>query len=174
MKLEYSISLQEMPCLCIIGILPEERRTQQPVFVSVVMAGDFSKVATEGRLEDGVDYSQVQSDLAVLLKQIKFRLVETAVYGLCQWVLWRYPRVDMVQVSLKKPMALKGQGIPQASLKLRKTKVVGKGQGRPKKTKDLIFKCADGTLRGLRSGQEVIVMTDGTEVFMERPVLQDL
>lgn len=174
MKLEYTISLHEMPCLCIIGILPEERRTQQPVFVSVVMTGDFSKVATEGHLEDGVDYSQVQSDLGTLLRHLRFRLVETAVYGLCQWILWRYPPVDSVQISVKKPLALKGQGIPQASLKIRRTKALGKGKGRPKKIKDLIFKCADGALRGHGTDQEGIMMTDGTQVFLERAFFENL
>lgn len=173
MKDEFLIGIEEMPCLCLIGILPEERKIEQPLFVSIFLQGDFSKVATEGNLAAGVDYSLLQSDLSRLLQKIGFRLIETAAYCLCQWVLGRYAQVEAVLIKLKKPHALAGQGVPLASLKVhRKLGTSRKKNGLdPHKS----IQWAEGALFfhkpsqvSFDSGIETLLMADGSELYLQR------
>lgn len=119
---QITLALHEIPCLCHIGILPLERLNEQPVFISARFWGDFNTVASSGKLSDGVDYSILQQDFQQILKLARFRLIETASLALCQWSLWRYPAIKKVEISIKKPQALLGQGIPEINCVLKQSK----------------------------------------------------
>ena len=123
LKREYELSIREIPCLCHIGILPDERIHEQPLFVSAQLRGDFHKVASKGDLFQGVDYSILQHDYQQILKTARFYLIETAAFALCQWTLWRFKSISQAQISITKPHALMGQGVPEIRCTLAQKKL---------------------------------------------------
>jgi dihydroneopterin aldolase len=112
-KPEYELAVKDIPCLCIIGILPNERKNEQPLFITVRLWGEFHRVASTGNLSHGVDYSILQNDYQQILKLARFMLIETAALALCEWTFWRYSSISRVQISIVKPQALRGQGTPE-------------------------------------------------------------
>ena len=55
-----------------------ERETEQTLYVSVDMAADVARAAATDDLADALDYSAVAATIATVLREGKFRLIETA------------------------------------------------------------------------------------------------
>jgi dihydroneopterin aldolase len=105
---------------CVIGVYAEERTTPQALRVSLALALDAGRAAHSGNLEDTVDYARLFGQLRFVLQRGAFRLLETAAEALCAVVLASEPTLAAVTLTLKKPGALGGNGVPALSLTRRR------------------------------------------------------
>ena len=105
---------------CVIGVYAEERTTTQPLRVSLALSLDAGRAARSGLLDDTVDYARLFGQLRFVLQQGAFQLIETAAEALCAVVLRGAPAVVDLQLTLAKPRALAGNGLPSLTLSRRR------------------------------------------------------
>ena len=103
---------------CIIGIYPQERHTPQPLSVSMAFELDTRPPAHEENHARTVDYARVVAEAAFVLQRGAFLLIETAAEAVCAAVLSGLESPSDMELSLKKPRALGGNGV--ASLTVRR------------------------------------------------------
>ena len=89
----------------ILGILPGERETPQPVRISFAMAADASVAARTDDIDQAVDYAAAAGRVAALTIEGKFKLVETLAEHIAQLLLHEFP-IHRVRVEVEKPAAI--------------------------------------------------------------------
>ena len=57
------IYIRDLLLRCIIGIYPEEREKPQDVVVNVVLEADLAEAARTDRIENTVDYKEVNKNI---------------------------------------------------------------------------------------------------------------
>jgi dihydroneopterin aldolase len=105
------IRISGLTCDCIVGIFPEERVKAQPLVLDLALDVALGPAAKSGDLTKSVDYGRLAGDLTFILEAGKFRLLETAGLALCHYVLTG-SLVTAVAVTIHKPAALGGRGVP--------------------------------------------------------------
>ena len=105
---------------CIIGIHPEERTTPQPLHVSLGFPLDARRASFDENLDHSIDYARVSGEVGFLLQQGSFHLIETAAEVVSRGLLSGLEHVDEIEVTVAKPQALGGNGLP--SLKVHRTR----------------------------------------------------
>jgi len=101
-----TVLIDRLELECIIGIMPVERVTIQPLFIDVEMDCDFAAAAASEHISDTVDYATISTMLGELIKQKAYQLVETLVAEACDLILKTEPRVTRVVVTARKPNAV--------------------------------------------------------------------
>ena len=108
------ISLTAFQIETIVGILPSERVTPQPLDVEISLELDVSG-AEHGDLDASVNYADVERRVRFLVREGKFRLIESLALGICRMLL-ADRRVQAVRVRLAKPTIL-DHSVPSLSLR---------------------------------------------------------
>lgn len=113
-----AIQINDLKVDCIIGILPHERGTLQPVILDIKLVLDLTAAAENEEIRRTVDYAVVSSQVKFILEKSKFELLETAALAICSWLVAPVPSahlycVDSAEVRIRKPLSLEGNGIPQ-------------------------------------------------------------
>ena len=91
---------------CIVGILPRERVTPQPLRISLRLDLDLGPVGESGDLRRGVDYATIDRQVRFLAGEGRFRLIESLGIAILRVVLT--PPVARARVRLAKPTILPG------------------------------------------------------------------
>ena len=107
------IMLKDVEIQALIGTLHHERNGDQKIFVDVEFEYDASKAASEDKLEQAVDYSQVMNKAIDIAKNGKFYLLETLAVKIIEMVR-SYPQIISASVEVRKPTALKNAGFVSA------------------------------------------------------------
>ncbi len=103
------IYIEDLRVPCIIGIRPEERRSEQPLHVDVVLELDARRAGHSGRISETLDYDRISLELSTLLRFRRYRLLEMAAQELSAMLLGVHPRLERVRLRLTKPRALLGR-----------------------------------------------------------------
>lgn len=111
------LDLVDVSISCIIGIYAEERTTPQPLVVSLGFDLDVRRAAHDASLANTVDYARVIGEVAFVLQQGAFLLIETAAEVVAASVLAGLDVIDALHVVIKKPNALGGNGIPALTIR---------------------------------------------------------
>jgi dihydroneopterin aldolase len=98
------VSVKDLAVAAVIGVHAWEREVEQTLVVSVDMAADVRKAAATDDLADALDYSAVAAAIAAVLREGKFRLIETAAERVAGRLLADFP-VTWLRVELRKPIA---------------------------------------------------------------------
>ena len=98
-----TISVRDLGVAAVIGVHPWEREIEQTLVVSVEMAADVRKAATSDDLAATLDYSAVAEIIAAVLRDGKFRLIETAAERVAGRLLVDFP-VSWLRLELRKPI----------------------------------------------------------------------
>jgi dihydroneopterin aldolase len=101
------VSVRDLGVAAVIGVHPWEREIEQTLVVSVEMAADVRKAATSDDLADALDYSAVAETIAAVLREGKFRLIETAAERVAGRLLADFP-LTWLRLELRKPIAAGG------------------------------------------------------------------
>jgi dihydroneopterin aldolase len=107
---------------CVVGVYPRERDTPQLLRVDVELRLDTEAAARRERLRLSIDYAATAAQLAFLLRNCRFRMLETAGHALCRYLLAppaigeRRAQIAQVRVTLSKPTALGGKAVPSLEL----------------------------------------------------------
>lgn len=94
---------------CIIGDLPEERKSEQKLLVDVALDIDLADAAESDRLDDTVDYALLVGNIREALEDAQCRLLERAA-GVVADVCLSDPRVERVTVGVRKFGSVSGLG----------------------------------------------------------------
>ena len=85
------VSVRDLRVRAVIGVHAWEREIEQTLVVSVDMAADVRKAAASDELADALDYSAVAAAIAAVLREGKFRLIETAAERVAGHLLADFP-----------------------------------------------------------------------------------
>ena len=114
------VSVRDLSVDAVIGVHAWERDVEQTLLVSVDMAADVRKAAANDDLADALDYSAVAATIAAVLRDGKFRLIETAAEHIAGRLLADFP-LTWLRLELRKPIAAGGY---TAAITLERTREV--------------------------------------------------
>ena len=98
------VSVRDLSVAVVIGMHAWEREVEQTLHVSVDMAADVARAAATDDLADALDYSAVAATIAAVLREGRFRLIETAAERVAERLLADFP-LTWLRVELRKPIA---------------------------------------------------------------------
>jgi dihydroneopterin aldolase len=98
------VSVKDLSVRAVIGVHAWERDVEQTLMVSVDMATDVRKAAASDDLADALDYSAVAETIAAVLRDGRFRLIETAAERVAGRLLAGFP-LSWLRLELRKPIA---------------------------------------------------------------------
>ena len=100
------VSIRDLRVRAVIGVHAWEREIEQTLLVSVDMVpetADVGKAAASDDLADALDYSAVAETIAAVLREGRFRLIETAAERLAERLLADFP-ISWLRLELRKPI----------------------------------------------------------------------
>lgn len=100
------IHIRDLLARCIVGIYPEERENTQDVVLNVTMHTDLRAAGQSDRIGDTVNYKTIKNNLLAMVEGSSYYLIERLAEEAATVVL-RDPRVQMVDVTVDKPGALR-------------------------------------------------------------------
>lgn len=103
------ILIDQLRVSCVIGILPAEREREQPLHVDLRLELDTREAGHSGKISDTLDYDQVASQVAALLRFRRYRLLEMAAQELSAMLFGVHPQLMALRLRLTKPHALAGR-----------------------------------------------------------------
>jgi dihydroneopterin aldolase len=101
------VSVKDLSVRAVIGVHAWERDVEQTLLVSVDMAADVRAAAASDDLADALDYSAVAATIAAVLREGKFRLIETAAERIAERLLADF-RLPWLRLELHKPITTGG------------------------------------------------------------------
>jgi dihydroneopterin aldolase len=102
-----TVSIRELRVPTVIGVYDWEREIEQTLVFSVDMAADVAAAAASDDLADALDYSAVARTIATVVRDGKFRLIETAAQRVADRLLAAHP-IRWVRVEVVKPLPAEG------------------------------------------------------------------
>ena len=97
------VSVRDLGFAAVIGVHSWEREIEQTLVVNVDMAADVRKAAASDDLADALDYSAVATTIVAVVREGKFRLIETAAERVAERLLADFP-VTWLRLELRKPI----------------------------------------------------------------------
>jgi 7,8-dihydroneopterin aldolase/epimerase/oxygenase len=97
------VSVRDLSVSAVIGVHDWERKVEQTLIISVDMAADVARAASTDDLADALDYSAVAATVAAVVREGKFRLIETAAERVAGRVLADHP-VAWLRLEVRKPI----------------------------------------------------------------------
>ena len=99
------VLIRELKVEAILGILPQERVTPQPVLINITIYTDTRRAARSKDIVDAVNYAALADAATDLTIDGKYLLIETLVEDLAALSLSR-AHVEGVSVRVEKPQAV--------------------------------------------------------------------
>lgn len=100
------------------GVLPEETALGQKFLVGVVLHADLSAACASDALDDSVDYGAVCRLVDATMRATPHKLIERAAQAVADALMGEFPRVQRVEVEVKKPWAPIGLPLSYASVRI--------------------------------------------------------
>lgn len=102
-----TISIRGLAVSAVIGVHDWEREVEQTLVVGVDLTVDVRTAAATDDLAEAVDYAAIAGTVRDVLRQGKFRLIETAAERVAAAVLAGHP-VHWLRVEVAKPLPREG------------------------------------------------------------------
>jgi len=100
-----SIGFKKLKIQCIIGVNPEERITEQYIYVDLKVKADFTNCADTDKFSDTVDYVRL-SEICIDFAQIrKYQLLEKYASDVLKYLIAEFPVVS-AWIRIEKPQAI--------------------------------------------------------------------
>jgi dihydroneopterin aldolase len=98
------VSVRDLGVQAVIGVHDWEREITQMLVFTVDMAADVRSAARHDDLADALDYSAVARTIASVVRDGRFRLIETAAERVAERLLADHP-VAWLRLEVRKPVA---------------------------------------------------------------------
>ena len=134
-----------------MGLYPREKIAPQPLLVSLDLYLDTRLAASTTHLEHTADYGALAEEITFILRNSRFKLLESAAACIASHVLsaqnFEKPgaAIEAVRVKIAKPKALAGKGIPTLEIFRRKEEQVAVPLA-PGSDEHVIHRCEDSLL----------------------------
>ena len=132
-----------------VGIYPHERDAPQLLRLDAELCLDTELAARRERVPLSVDYAAVRAQLAFLLQNSRFRMLETAAHALCRYLLAppapgeRRAQLSRARVRLTKPTALGGRAVASLEIEREASWVELVQEEKPFGTVDIVHETRD-------------------------------
>jgi dihydroneopterin aldolase len=100
------------------GVLPEEKQQGQIFYLDITLFADLSEPCYSDDVEDTVNYDEVCNCANRIMTQNNYDLIERAAQAVCDGILGEFPRVEQIELTLKKPDAPVKCDIEYAAVKI--------------------------------------------------------
>ena len=97
------VSVRDLAVQAVIGVHDWEREIEQRLVISVDVQTDVRAAAASDDLAGALDYSAVAETIAAVLREGKFRLIETAAERVAERLLADF-RLPWLRLELRKPI----------------------------------------------------------------------
>ena len=87
------------------GVMAHEAKVGQSFTIDLALEIDLSAAASSDKVADTVSYDKVVECASEAFRARRFRLIEAAAGSVAEAVLTRFPRVQLVAVTIHKPHA---------------------------------------------------------------------
>lgn len=87
------------------GVNPEEKRDGQTFILDITLYADLGRARATDDLKDTVNYAAVRKTVQRAFTLESYDLIERAAQIVCEAILREHPRVEKVELLLKKPEA---------------------------------------------------------------------
>ena len=101
------VSVRDLSVQAVIGVHDWEREITQTLVFTVELATDVRAAARHDELADALDYSAVARTIASVVRDGRFRLIETAAERVAERLLAGHP-VTWLRLEVRKPIASGG------------------------------------------------------------------
>jgi len=98
------VSVRDLSVTAVIGVHAWEREIEQTLVFSVDMAADVARAAASDDLADALDYSAVAETITTVVREGKFRLIETAAERVAGRLFADFA-LSWLRLELRKPIA---------------------------------------------------------------------
>jgi dihydroneopterin aldolase len=99
--------------LCILGVMPEERKKSQTIFVDLKVEIDITKSAQTDNLKDTIDYVELAKICTTLALENQYQLLEAYVVDVLGHLFNKFTIIHSAWIKVKKPL-----GLPSAAYSL--------------------------------------------------------
>ena len=134
---------------CVVGVYPHERDTPQPLQLDAELCLDTEAAGRREQLRLSVDYAAISAQLAFLLQNCRFRMLETAAHALCRYLLAtpapgeKRAQIERVRLRLRKPNALDHGAVASLELEREASWVTLEQEHKPFGTVDIVHETRD-------------------------------
>jgi 7,8-dihydroneopterin aldolase/epimerase/oxygenase len=97
------VSVRDLSVPAVIGVHDREREITQTLVFTVELAADVRSAARRDDLADALDYSAVARTIAAVVRDGRFRLIETAAERVAERLLADH-RVTWLRLEVRKPI----------------------------------------------------------------------
>ncbi|MCC8122633.1 MAG: 2-amino-4-hydroxy-6-hydroxymethyldihydropteridine diphosphokinase [Oscillospiraceae bacterium] len=115
------IHIKDLEVFCNHGVFPEENKLGQKFLVSAVLFTDTRAAGLSDDLEKSINYGDISHQMHDFLQKNTYRLLERAVEELAAHLLKTTPRLECIQIELKKPWAPIGLPLAYASVEIERS-----------------------------------------------------
>ena len=157
-KLIDYIHINQLLIKCVIGIYPEELKAEQPVFADVRLGLNVSQAGRSGKISHTCDYERIANEISTLLKFRRYRLLEMAVEEVSAMLFGVHEKIEIVELRLEKPMALRNRA-KSAAIEIRRCR-----QDFPRKKEKASFGDVDVLLETADAGLYLLNIHKGNEI----------
>ena len=98
------VSVRDLSVAAVIGVHDWEREVEQNLVFNVDMVADVRKAAASDDLADALDYSAVAETITAVVRDGRFRLIETAAERVAGRLLADFG-LDWLRLEIRKPIA---------------------------------------------------------------------
>lgn len=105
MKQKDCIIIENLNVFAHHGVYPEETRDGQNFYVNAVLYTDTRKAGYSDELEDSTNYGEVCQEIHCFLTEHTYKLLETAVEKLAEYLLQTFPLIQELTLEIRKPEA---------------------------------------------------------------------
>ena len=98
-----TVSVRDLSVRTVIGVHDWERAIEQTLVFNVDMAADVRTPAASDDLADALDYSAVAATIAAVVRDGKFRLIETAAERVAERLVTDH-KLTWLRLELRKPI----------------------------------------------------------------------
>lgn len=100
-----TIGFENLSIDCIIGERPEERTSEQTIFVTLHVKYDFRRSAASDQLSDSIDYVSLANDCRDVAFAGKYQMIESYASKVLDRLLSSY-EIEEARIIVKKPGGL--------------------------------------------------------------------
>ena len=101
-----TISIVDLEITCIIGILPNERVTEQTVLLDIDLDIDIGGSTFADDINETIDYTKIAEMATQLAISKKYKLIESFCIDLTNLFLDTFKIIQKSNITVKKPNAL--------------------------------------------------------------------
>ena len=113
------IGIEHLRIRCIIGVNPEERESEQDIYVDLKVQADFTKCSVSDSIRDTVNYIHLKDVCERLAQTKRYRLMETFACEIVNQLLKEFD-IQWAWIRVKKPQAISEAAFAMVEFEKRK------------------------------------------------------